>query len=86
MDSKGNVKTVHFYQLKKVHICYNGLGYYVDHLVFDGVMPESTKVDLDEIETDCVPATENDAQNVNDPIIDGPYLEINEANVLPGRT
>ena len=86
MDSKGNVKTDHFNQLKKVRIRYNGLGYYLDHLVSGGVMPESTKVDLDEIETDCVPATENDAQNVNDPIMDGPYLEINEANVLPGRT
>ena len=86
MDSKGNVKTVHFNQLKKVRIRYNSLRYYVDHLVSDGVMPESTKVDLDEIETDCVPATENDAQNVNDPIMDRSYLEINEANVLPCRT
>ena len=86
MDSKGNVKTVHFNQLKKVCICYNNLGYYIDHSVSDGVMPESTKVDLDEIKTDCVPATKNDAQNVNDPIMDRLYLEINEANVLPGRT
>ena len=64
MNSKGNVKTVHFNQFKKVRIRYNGLGYYVDNLVSDGVMPESTKVDLHEIETDCVPPTENDVQNV----------------------
>ena len=83
MDLKGNVKTVHFNQLKKIRIRYNSLGYYVDHSASDGVMPESTKVDLDEIETDCVPVTENDAQNVNDPVNDGPYFEINEANVLP---
>ena len=62
------------------------MGYYVDHLVSDGVMAESTKVDLDEIETDCVPATESDVQNINDPIMDRLYLEINEANVVPGRT
>ena len=86
MDSKGNVKTVHFNQLNKFRIPYNGLGYYVDHLVSDRVMPESTKVDPDEIKTDCVPATKNDVQNVNDPIMEGPYLEINKANVLPGRT
>ena len=86
MVSKENEKTIHFNQLKKVLIRYNGLGYYVDHVFSDCVMSESAKVGLDEIETDCVPATKNDAQNIIDPIMDGPYLEIDEANVLPGRT
>ena len=62
------------------------MGYYVDHVFSDCVMSESAKVYLDEIETDCVPATKNDAQNIIDPIMDGHYLEIDEANVLPGRT